>query len=378
MKRNEIAYFGAGPAALETAVLEEAAQHLLNYAGTGLGIGELSHRGRECGDVVAESKRLLCDLLHIPDTHDVLFLQGGGTVLFSAVVYNLLAYAVAKGRPDPVVDYLVTGAWSLKAADEAARLGARVNIAANAKTLDGQFGRVPHASAWRASADPLYTYYCDNETINGIECAGPPEVKGDLVCDMSSNILSRPIPNLSRYAVIFAGAQKNIGMAGITLVIVRKDILNRADAKGCRDAGVPVCPIMLDFRTILDNNSLYNTLPIFTLDVMRLSMQKLQQRGGVEAQEELARKKSDRIYTALEHPMFKLVAQDGCRSRMNVTFTITPTARETDFLAGAEAKLLTGLKGHRSVGGIRISLYNAVTMEMVDRLALYIEEFTRS
>lgn len=304
--RAEITYFGAGPALLPTNVLEKAAESLVNYNGTGLGLAEHSHRSEIATKVLNEAKADLATFLDIPDDYEVLFMQGGGSGEFSATVYNLVGVWVERRKqkilkelgikdgkdiPEDVIlkelekavqeelkiDYLVTGSWSLKASQEAARLVGPeyINVVADARKVnDGKFGKIPEESAWKLSKNPAMVYYCDNETVDGVEFPGFPEVlkpKGNdddpiVVADMSSNILSRRIP-IKNFSVIFFGAQKNLGSTGITVVIIKKSLLPPAVATPpptlLRKLGLPIGPIVLSYETIAKNNSLYNTLSIF-------------------------------------------------------------------------------------------------------------------
>ena len=304
--RAEITYFGAGPALLPTNVLEKAAESLVNYNGTGLGLAEHSHRSEIATKVLNEAKADLATFLDIPDDYEVLFMQGGGSGEFSATVYNLVGVWVERRKqkilkelgikdgkdiPEDVIlkelekavqeelkiDYLVTGSWSLKASQEAARLVGPeyVNVVADARKVnDGKFGKIPEESSWKLSKNPAMIYYCDNETVDGVEFPGFPEAlkpKGNdddpiVVADMSSNILSRRIP-IKNFSVIFFGAQKNLGSTGITVVIIKKSLLPPAVATPpptlLRKLGLPIGPIVLSYETIAKNNSLYNTLSIF-------------------------------------------------------------------------------------------------------------------
>ena len=304
-ERSEVTYFGAGPALLPTDVLETAAGALLNYKGTGLGIAEHSHRSEHASEILNTAKADLANYLDIPDDYEILFMQGGGSGEFSATVYNLVGVWVERRKqkilkdlgigpgkeiPEDVIvkelqkavdeelkiDYLVTGSWSLKASQEAARLIGKeyVNVAADGRTVnDGKFGKIPEESTWKLSKSPAMVYYCDNETVDGVEFPGFPDAlkpTGDdgpiVVADMSSNILSRRIP-VKNFSVIFFGAQKNLGSTGITVVIIKKSLLPPVVATPAptllRKLGLPIGPIVLSYETIAKNNSLYNTLSIF-------------------------------------------------------------------------------------------------------------------
>ncbi|KAK2628693.1 hypothetical protein QTJ16_001796 [Diplocarpon rosae] len=428
-ERAEITYFGAGPALLPTNVLETASKALVNYNDTGLGLAEHSHRSEISAKILNEAKASLATFLDIPDDYEVLFMQGGGSGEFSATVYNLTGIWVERRKqqimkglgtkegqelPEDVIlkelekavqedlkiDYLVTGSWSLKASQEAARLlGAEyVNVAADARKVnDGRFGKIPEESSWKLSKNPAMVYYCDNETVDGVEFPGFPEIlkpsadgEGPIVvADMSSNILSRRIP-VKNFSVIFFGAQKNLGCTGITVVIIKKSLLPPAVATPpptlLRKLGLPIGPIILSYETIAKNNSLYNTLSIFDIfiagEVLKNSLAIFPNR--VDDQEKIANEKAHRIYEALEkYPdSYRIVPDKSARSRMNICFRVTHLRSgiddsERSFLKGAGDLGLTGLKGHRSVGGIRASNYNSISAEAAKRLASYIENFAQ-
>lgn len=400
VNRSDVHYFGAGPAPLPTAVLEKASQVLLNYKDKGIGLCEMSHRSTEANEILAEAKQALATLIDIPDDYDILFLQSGGSGQFSATVYNLASIWVEKQRAkiaaevgddkdevlkrlrkvvdeDLKLDYLVTGSWSLKGSQEAARLvGAKhVNVAVDArKANDGKFGKIPPEDQWsltpRSSGGPAFVYFCDNETVDGVEFPEfPKSLEGDdapLVCaDMSSNFISRKV-DVRKYALIFGGAQKNIGNTGIAIVILRKSLLpphsTQASPDLMRELGLSVGPVVLDYPTIAKNNSLYNTLPIFDVWVAGQVMSGLVNTYGTKkigGQEEISNEKARLIYDTLEkYPnVYRVVPDKSVRSRMNICFRICggDADKEKSFLSGAEKKGLLGLKGHRSVGGIRAS-----------------------
>jgi phosphoserine aminotransferase len=401
VNRSDINYFGAGPAPLPTAVLEKASQVLLNYKDKGIGICEISHRSADANEVLADAKQALTTLLDIPDDYEILFLQSGGSGEFSATVYNLVSIWVEKKRAEIAaevgddkaeilkrlrkvvdeelkLDYLVTGSWSLKASQEATRLvgASHVNVAVDArKSNDGKFGAIPSEAEWNltprtSGGGPAFVYYCDNETVDGVEFpAFPHSLEGDnapLVCaDMSSNFISRKV-DVSKYAVIFGGAQKNIGNTGITIVILRKSLLpptsQYASPDLLRDLNLPVGPIVLDYPTIAKNNSLYNTLPIFDVWIAGQVMGGLVNSYGakrISGQEEVSNEKARLIYETLDKHsnVYRVVPSKTARSRMNICFRVHggDAEKEKAFLAGAEEKGLLGLKGHRSVGGIRAS-----------------------
>ncbi|KAF7865718.1 hypothetical protein EAF04_005884 [Stromatinia cepivora] len=426
--RSEITYFGAGPALLPTEVLETSAAALIDYNGTGLGLAEHSHRSEIAANVLNTAKADLVKYLEIPDDYEVLFMQGGGTGEFSATVYNMVGVWVEKRKqkilkglgissdkdiPEDAlvkelqkavdeelkIDYLVTGSWSLKASQEAARLvgSEHVNIAADARKInDGKFGKIPEEKDWKLSKNSAMVYYCDNETVDGVEFPGFPKAleptgKDDepiVVADMSSNILSRRIP-VKNFSVIFFGAQKNLGSTGITVVIIKKNLLPPVVATPAptllRKLGLPIGPIVLSYETIAKNNSLYNTLSIFDVYIAGQVLQKLLATypNGIEGQESISNKKSALIYSALDaNPAsYKVVPDVSARSRMNICFRVTTSENIADaekaFLAGAVERGLTGLKGHRSVGGIRASNYNSISLEGAQKLAEYINEFAK-
>jgi phosphoserine aminotransferase len=400
VNRSDVTYFGAGPAPLPTEVLEKAAQVLLNYKDKGIGLCEISHRSPEANEILADAKQALTTLLDIPDDYDILFLQSGGSGEFSAVVYNLVAIWVEKKRvkiaeevgddkaevfkrlrkvvdEELKLDYLVSGSWSLKASQEAARLvGSQyINVAVDArKANDGKFGKIQPEDQWsltpRSSGGPAFVYFCDNETVDGVEFPSfPKSLEGDdapLVCaDMSSNFISRKV-DVRKYAVIFGGAQKNIGNTGIAIVILRKSLLpphsTPASPDLLRELNLAVGPIVLDYPTIAKNNSLYNTLPIFDVWVAGQVMSGLVNSYGTKrigGQEDVSDEKARLIYDAIEkYPdVYRVVPDKSVRSRMNICFRVNggDADKEKAFLLGAEKKGLLGLKGHRSVGGIRAS-----------------------
>lgn len=418
--RSDVYYFGAGPAPLPTPVLEKAAGALLNYQDKGIGLCEISHRSPEANQILADAKDGLIKLLDIPDDYEIIFLQAGGSGEFSAVVYHLvslwveerrkraeedLRVAMADGKADGdlqasilarlrkevdaelKLDYLVTGSWSLKASQEAARLvGAQhVNVAVDAREANGgKFGVIPSEDQWKLTpkvreggSGSALVYYCDNETVDGVEFPAFPkslEAKPEdgldndaplVVADMSSNMISRRV-DVKKYAVIFAGAQKNVGNAGVTMVILRKNLLppvaKLASPDLLRQLGLPVGPVALDWSTIAKNNSLYNTLPIFDVWIAGQVMAGLVQSYGTKkigGQEDVSGQKAKLLYDALDKHsnIYKVVPDKNVRSRMNICFRVGggDADKEKAFLAGAEKQGLLGLKGHRSVGGIRAS-----------------------
>jgi phosphoserine aminotransferase len=349
--------FSPGPAVLPTAVLEQAQAELLNWRGSGMSVMEVSHRGKDFVELAAHSERTLRTLLAIPEQYKVLFLQGGATLQFAAVPMNL---ASAQSR----ADYVLTGNWGQKASGEAARY-LDVNIAANAKASN--YTTIPEPTTWSVTDDATYLHYTPNETIFGVEFHEIPEVSdAPLVADMSSTILSRPI-DVSRFGVIYAGAQKNIGPAGLTLVIVREDLLDKARAE---------TPSVLNYRTMADSDSMSNTPPTLAWYLAALVFDWLAEQGGLDVMAERNRRKAAKLYAAIDASDFYAnpVVREH-RSWMNVPFTLADSNLDAKFLAEASAAGLANLKGHRSVGGMRASLYNAMPEEGVDALLEFMSAF---
>jgi phosphoserine aminotransferase len=349
--------FSAGPAALPTEVLEIAQAEMLDYQGKGLSVMEMSHRSAEFIEIATTAERDCRELLHLGDDYAVLFLQGGATAQFAAVPLNLLGDRSG-------ADYVDTGAWSKKAIGEAKRYG-RVNVVASSGASN--YDRIPPRSEWRLDPEAAYVHICGNETIGGVEFHDVPDVGAvPLVGDLSSNLLSRPM-DLTRYGLVYAGAQKNIGPAGIVLVIVRRDLLGRAR----KDT-----PSVLDFTLAAENDSMYNTPPTYAWYLSGLVFKWLKRLGGVEAMGRINRRKAETLYRAIDASNFYRcpVAREH-RSLMNVPFTLADETLDGAFLTGAEERGLLNLKGHRSVGGMRASLYNAVPQAAVDALVSYMGEF---
>ncbi len=350
--------FSAGPAALPLEVLETARQELLDYRGTGMSVMEMSHRSKAFIDIAERATADLIELLEIPEDYQVLFLQGGATTQFAMVPMNLL------GDRDSA-DYVNTGAWSTKAIAEAGRF-CSVNVVASAE--DANFSYIPAADGWSLNPDAAYLHICSNETIGGVQFQDFPAVSVPLVADMSSDILSRPL-DVSRFALIYAGAQKNIGPAGLTVVIVRKDVMGRARAG---------TPSMLDYAVHAAAESMSNTPPTYAWYLAGLVFQWLKRQGGLTAMMAINQRKAAKLYAAIEQSNFyKCPVEKSVRSAMNVAFTLADSALDGAFLSGAEARGLTNLKGHRSVGGMRASLYNAVPEAAVDALVDYMQGFER-
>ena len=350
--------FCAGPAALPEAVLETARDDMLDWHGAGLSFMEMSHRSPEVVGVARRAEATLRELLAIPEDYAVLFLQGGASTQFAAVPLNLLGEKA-------VADYVNTGQWSKKAIAEAGRY-CRVNVAASSEA--DNFTSIPPQEEWRLDPDAAYLHYTPNETIGGVEFFWVPDVSVPLVADASSTILSRPL-DVSRFGVIYAGAQKNIGPAGLTLVIVRRDLLGRAAAH---------CPAMLNWQVASDNESMYNTPPTFALYLAGLVFDWLQAQGGLEAIAAINRRKADKLYRFIDASGFYAnPVEMASRSLMNVPFTLADPALDPVFLAESEAAGLLNLKGHRSVGGMRASIYNAVSEQAVDALIDFMADFSK-
>jgi phosphoserine aminotransferase len=349
--------FSAGPGALPEEVLLQAAEEMLDWHGTGQSVMEMSHRGKDFISIAAEAEADLRKLLGIPASHHLLFLQGGASLQFEMIPMNLI-----QGRA--VADYINTGEWAKKAIN-AARSLADVNLAASAE--DRAFTYVPAQSDWQLSERAAYVHYTANETINGVEFGWVPDV-GDvpLVSDMSSNLLSRPL-DVGRFGLIYAGAQKNIGPAGLALVVVREDLIG---------IGEPRPPAMLDYATHVKAGSMYNTPPTYAVYVAGLVFQWLLESGGLAAAEQRNIAKAELLYDFIDGSEFYLnPIEKADRSRMNVPFRLSNPDLEAEFLTGAAKNDLVELKGHRSVGGMRASLYNAMPIEGVQALVDYMAEF---
>ncbi|ODV80695.1 phosphoserine aminotransferase [Suhomyces tanzawaensis NRRL Y-17324] len=384
LDREEPHYFGAGPAILPTSVLQEAAYDLVSYLNEGLGVGEISHRSKPAMQIIDDTKANLAKLLDIPDTHETFFMQGGGTTGFSSIPYNLIAnYAKKTGKVGRAA-YAVTGSWSKKAAEEAERLGFDVDVVVNTKDI--KFSDIPPYSEWKPIAENTsYLFVCDNETVDGNEfndIPGPEYLPEgvELVADLSSNILSRKV-DVSKYGLIMAGAQKNIGLAGLTIYIIKKSLLEQASDADLKALGVPLVPIAYQYPIVVKNNSAYNTIPIFTAHILKLVTGKLLEEGGLAKIQATDEKKASILYAALaKFPEFYIlpVKNPRVRSKMNVVFRLPSAELDDQFVKEASAKGLNGLKGHRSVGGIRASMYNAVTLESVELLVKFVEEFGKT
>ncbi|WP_198336849.1 3-phosphoserine/phosphohydroxythreonine transaminase [Psychrobacter celer] len=354
--------FCAGPATMPTTVLEHAQSELLDWQGRGLSVMEMSHRSKDYVAITEKAESKLRALMEIPDNYKVLFLQGGASLQFSAIPLNLLN----GGRGD----YLTTGAWSGKAVKEAKRyealgLGA-VNEVATGK--DSNFTDVPAQSEWNLSDDAAYFHYCANETIHGLQIFEPPQVDAPIIADMSSCILSQPI-DVSKFGMIYAGAQKNIGPAGLVIVIIREDLLNQAS---------DWCPLLMNYTHQAEKESMSNTPATYSWYLAGLVFDWLEEQGGVEAIGKINQKKADLLYQTIDDSDFynNPVAKQY-RSIMNVPFTLADSSLDKVFLEESEAAGLLNLKGHRDVGGMRASIYNAVPLEWVQQLVDFMIAFEK-
>jgi len=349
--------FSAGPAVLPEEVLARAGDEMLDWHGSGMCVMEMSHRGKEFIAIAEEAEKDLRELLAIPAAYKVLFLQGGATLQFAQIPMNLLGGKTA-------ADYVLTGEWSKKAAKEAQAL-CEVRTAASSE--DRGFTYAPRQEAWKLNRDAAYVHYCSNETISGVEFNWIPDTGAvPLVADASSHILSRPL-EVSRFGLIYAGAQKNIGPAGLTIVIVREDLIGRA-RKGT--------PTVMDYKLQADADSMLNTPATYSIYVAGLVFKWLKQLGGLAEIERRNIAKSRLLYECIDGSgLFRNPVAKSDRSRMNVPFTLADARLDAEFLKGAESRGMVQLKGHRSVGGMRASIYNAMPLEGVQRLVEYMKEF---
>jgi len=356
--------FSAGPAVLPQPVLEQIRDEMLDWHGAGLGVMEMSHRGKEFTAIIAQAEADLRELLGIPANYKVLFLQGGATQQFAQIPMNLLAGEFANQS----ADYLVTGSWSKKAYKEAQRI-AKVRCAGS--TESSGFLTLPDPAAINLDPQAAYFHLCTNETIHGVEV--PPEyalpTNVPIIADMSSHILSRPV-DVSRYGLIYAGAQKNVGAAGLTMVIVRDDLLGHAAAS---------IPSVMDYAVMAENGSMLNTPPTFAIYVAGLVFQWLKQQGGLAAIERVNAEKAVLLYACIDESkgFYRNPVAKECRSRMNVPFTLADSALDAAFLAESKAAGLASLKGHKSFGGMRASIYNAMPLDGVRALVDFMNDFAR-
>lgn len=356
--------FGAGPAKLPREALQEVKDELLSYQNSGMSIMEMSHRGKEYTKINKDAQSHIKNLLKVPDNYKILFIQGGGSGAFAAVALNLMART-------GTADYAVTGTWSDKAAKEATKYGNVNLVFPKAKKP----GSIPDESTWTYDPKASYLYYCDNETVDGVEFPHIPHNPHGvpLVTDMSSSIMTKKV-DVSKFGVIFGGAQKNIGPAGVTFVIIREDLLGHT---------MPVCPTIFDFTVVMKNDSVHNTPATLSVYIMEKVLQWIIRQGGLQAMEDQSKAKSKLLYDAIANSnnFYSCPIDENVRSRINIPFRVGgpngDEALEEKFLVEAEKVCMYQLKGHRLVGGIRASLYNAVTLDDVKLLVTFMEEFRK-
>lgn len=361
MAANPVYNFSPGPAQLPRAVMTRAQEEFLDWHGLGASVAEISHRSRAFKAVIEQSVRDLSALLGIPGNYRILFLQGGATHVMSMAPLNLSSTTDS-------ADYVITGTWSNKAAGEAARL-TNMNVAAT--SAGAGYTTIPDPAEWRLSKRPAYLYYCDNETISGVEFQSTPVLPDGyedtvLVSDMTSNFLSRPVP-VDRYGLIFAGAQKNFAPAGLTIALVREDLVGRAR---------PDVPFLYDFKILSEHDSMFNTPPVFNWYMAGLTFAWIREQGGVEQMHRNALRRAGKLYDFIDaHDFYGNSVDKPCRSRMNVPFILADASLDGAFLAAAGDNGLIELKGHRSVGGMRASMYNGMPEAGVDTLIEFMADF---
>lgn len=356
---NRAHNFNAGPAGLPLEVMQQAQAELLDYKGTGMSIIEMSHRSKEFEAMLNEAEADMRELLAVPANYKILFMQGGASLQFSMIPMNLRPAGAS-------ADYIVTGAWSKKALQEAQKLGA---VHASADMKAANYNGLP--ASLELDSKAAYLYYCSNETIHGVEFFDVPQPPAgvELICDSSSDFMSRPV-DISKYAYFYAGAQKNVGPAGVVIGILREDMLERVPAN---------LPVMLDYKVQVENNSLYNTPPCFSIYMVGLVMKWIKKMGGLNGIEARNKAKADLLYHTIDASggFFRGHAQPAARSRMNVTFRLPTEELEAQFVSEAKKLKMIGLKGHRSVGGLRASIYNAVELSDVQALTQFMQEFQK-
>lgn len=351
--------FNAGPAALPEEVLQAAQKELLNFNGTGMSVMELSHRSKEYEEVHTGAQNQLRKLLNIPEDYEILFIQGGASLQFSMIPMNLLT-------ENKVGYYVLTGSWSEKALKEAKKVG---NTAILATTKEENYKSIPSLELSNMKKDGAYLHLTSNNTIYGTEWHQYPNVDIPLIADMSSDILSKPL-NVEQFGLIYAGAQKNLGPSGVTVVIIKKDLIK---------PNLDTLPTMLQYQTYSKNNSLYNTPPTFAIYLLKLVLDWVEEQGGVSVIQKRNQEKAKLLYDVIDESngFYQGHATKAHRSHMNVTFTLPSDEATKDFLAKAKEQGFVGLNGHRSVGGCRASIYNAVPIENVNQLAEFMKKFNR-
>ena len=359
MANDRVFNFSAGPSMLPLAVLERAGKEITNYDGSGMSVMEMSHRSKVFIKIFDETQEKFRRLLGVPEGYKVLFLQGGGTMQFGMIPMNLIGKT---GK----ADYAVTGNFANLAMKEAKKYG-QVNIAASSE--DRKHVYIPSQDQLKLSPDASYFYYCSNNTIEGTQWQYVPETGSvPLACDMSSDILSRPI-DVSKYGVIFAGAQKKLAPAGLTIVIIKEDLAGNE---------LPITPAIMNYKSMIDKDSMYNTPPCWCIYMLGLMCDWLEEQGGAAGMEKINVKKAQMLYDVLDaSKMFTVAAEPGSRSFMNVTFRSASEDLDAKFVAESVKAGFTNLKGHRSVGGMRASIYNAMPMEGVEKLCAFIEKFEK-
>ena len=356
MTEKRVFNFSAGPSMLPVPVLEKAAKQMLNYENSGMSVMEMSHRSSSYLDIFNKTKDLLKKVMNIPDGYEIVFIQGGATQQFSMVPLNLLKNGKA--------DYIITGSFSKKAATEAKKYG-EINIAYDGS--DNDFKHIPTQDELKLDPEASYVHLCANNTIYGTEWKYVPETNGvPIIADMSSNILSKPI-DVSKYGMIYAGAQKNMGIAGLGVAIIKKDLLQKVSA---------TTPVLLDYTLMIENDSMYNTPPAYAIYVLGLVLEWIDEMGGLEVMEKRNIEKAKLLYDYLDSSDFyKAHSDKDNRSLMNVTFTTPSKELDAKFVKESIEAGMTNLKGHRSVGGIRASIYNAIPLEGVEKLVALMKEF---
>ncbi len=356
MKREEVFNFSAGPSVLPHAALLRAAAEIDNYGGSGMSVMEMSHRSAFFQEIFDQTKAKLKAALNVPDTHEILFLQGGASLQFSMIPLNLM-------QPEDTADYAVTGNFANIAMKEARKYG-HVHVAASSEDRGHTY--IPQQSALTLTEGARYFYYCANNTIYGTAWNYIPETKAPLVCDMSSEILSHPV-DISRYGIVYAGAQKNMSPAGLTVVIIDRSLAGHEQS---------ITPLMMSYKTMIDKDSMYNTPPCWCIYMLGLTLDWLAEQGGVAGMEKIKHEKAQRVYDVIDGSDFYTgCAETGSRSDMNVTFRTPNAELDALFAKEAQAKGLMNLKGHRIAGGLRASLYNAQPMEGVTALVEFMKDF---
>lgn len=357
---NRVHNFNPGPAVLPLSVLEKVRDEILDYQGKGMSILEMSHRGKVYEEIHNQCINLIKELLQVPDTHKILLLGGGATLQFGMIPMNFL-------WGDKSADYINSGAWAQKAIENAKKVG-KVNIVWDGK--DSNYTTLPSSNDIKVSTNAAYFHFTSNETIGGVQWQSwPQNINVPIVCDMSSDFMSRPVP-VNQFDIIYAGAQKNIGPAGVTVVIIKESMLSK-----CPDKIINY----LDYRLHVKENSLYNTPPVFAVWVTKLTLEWIKNLGGLKAIENQANEKAQMVYNVIDKykGFYNCPVDPKCRSKMNVVFRLKSEELENKFLEEAKKHKLEGLKGHRSVGGCRASLYNALPMESVKALVEFMENFAK-